>query len=130
MKRLKCLIAALLLMSFFTAPYVSAEEAELESMAEYQKLAAFGIMKAGDDIVYYDTVTRGLFLTYIIRCCDDIPKIIDVSQEECPFTDVTWTGEDRDAIVLAQQLGIIDRRKMDCSARMITSRSRRWRKLL
>jgi len=109
MKRCNCLIAALLLISLFAAPYVSAEEPELESTAEYQKLAAFGIMKAEDDIVYYDTITRGLFLTYIIRCCDDIPKIIDVSQEESPFTDVTWAGEDRDAIVLAEQLGIIDR---------------------
>ena len=107
MKILKRFIAAILLMSFLAVPAVWAAEQDVESTAEYQKLMAFGIIHDDDEIVYYNNVTRGLFITYVIRC-SNVSDIIDVSGVESPFSDVTRAGEERDAIVLAEQLGIIN----------------------
>lgn len=108
MKKIQLLIIVMLVAALLPSLPASAEQPALEETSDYKKLAAFGIINEDDDMLYYKEISRGLFMTYIIRCLRNLSDIIDASKFASPFTDVSETSMGRDAIVLAEKLNIIN----------------------
>ena len=111
MKKLKCLIAVLLIFSLMPASFGFAEEAveetDITQLEEFKKLAAFNIISSDDEIVYYDTVTRSIFLSYAMKCCLGYDAYAENTDFENPFSDVSENTTGFYEIVAARHLGMI-----------------------
>jgi len=114
MRKIKILIAIMLIFSILPIPYGYAqeyvEEAESEIVIEqtenYKKLRAFGVISEEDEFDSSETITRATFMHYVMKCClgsEGYPEIIT----DIPFSDVSSGTVGAREIMLASRLGII-----------------------
>lgn len=76
----------------------------------FAKLRAFGILEEDDDLLYEDSISRGLFATYCSRLLPD--GICEL--KENPYSDVSSTDVGYTGIMTLYSLGYVSGNKGDC----------------
>lgn len=106
------LICLSLISTFHTsafAEYSTSDDAiELTEMSEFKKLEAFGIVSEDDDLIYYNELTRGLFVFYAVKFCVGADALSDEGQYTFPYSDVNINTDYAQAINIAYKYGLID----------------------
>lgn len=112
MKNIRILISLILVLSLVPVFSVYSQEITAEvpisETEEFKKLQAFGIILQGDEIAFSDTVTRGMFMQHIMRCCFSKDYFTEEILSEIPFSDVTASTAGAMEIAIAQKFGIIN----------------------
>ena len=114
MKNIKIFISILLVLSLLPvlptfATQIEEVTVELTETEEFKKLSAFGIVTLEDEVLSLDNITRGVFVSYAMRCYFGDTITAESIAKENPFKDVTQHTFGRDEILAAYALGAISK---------------------
>lgn len=115
MKKFKLIISIILILCIMPISGVysqeTAETVEVEfditSTDEYKKLEAFGIFTEEENVIGYSTISRSVFMSFVMKCYPGYNAFQEITDVVNPFIDVNESTIGYNAIIMAKYAGLI-----------------------